>query len=202
YQDIFSSVGVQSDPPITIFGKKSDREGSKAFSPLLEYMAASPTKAIIFGTLWPHPSIVFMGILIYGKSSKPDLVSHYAKSLMARDSANVVATLDFKTFFVCAHDSGARVTHKLCVDSLDMYSDMAKNYFYWFFLIQKTLSPGELIACMLEGRQNYFFSRGDKDQLESFNQGCIAYHVDHLGDKSCIHAMCQDYGLNTSVDLK
>ena len=84
---------------------------------------------------------------------------------MAKDCVAVMDHLGFTgSFFVCAHDRGARVTHKLCVDypnrvkkailldiapTLAMYTktdfDFAKAYFHWFFLIQKEPLPETLI---------------------------------------------------------
>lgn len=218
------TVEVQSDPPVTIFGKKSDKQGSEAFPPLL-LLHGFPESHYCWHNVVPslmHKyNIVLMDLRGYGESSKPELVSQYAKSLMARDCAIVMSTLGFETFFVCAHDRGARVAHKLCVDypkrvrkailldiapTLDMCSsptfDMAKTYFHWFFLIQKTPFPEELIASNARRTAEMFLAGGDKDQLERFDQGCFAYYVDRLGDKACIHAMCQDYRASASVDLE
>ncbi|KAJ4052060.1 hypothetical protein NW756_001496 [Fusarium oxysporum] len=113
------------------------------------------------------------------------------------------------------------MAHKLCVDypervrkaillditlTLDMYSsatfDMAKTYFYGFFLIQKTPFPEELVASNSRKTAEMFLAGGDKDQLEPFDQECSDYYVDRLGDKVCIYAMCQDYGASASVDLE
>jgi len=73
--------------------------------------------------------------------------------------------LGYTTFYICAHDRGARVTHKLLVDypdsvkkailldicpTLAMYGkpdfEFAKTYWHWFFLIQKEPLPETLIS--------------------------------------------------------
>ncbi|KAI1017582.1 hypothetical protein LB504_003776 [Fusarium proliferatum] len=66
-------------------------------------MVTSPTKAIIIGAMWSHPLCI-------------NTVNPLSQSLMARDCANVVATLDFKIFFICAYSHSAKVTYKLCIN--------------------------------------------------------------------------------------
>jgi haloacetate dehalogenase len=95
----------------------------------------------------------------YGASSKPaGSASHveYSKRAMAQDQVDVMRALGFERFQLCAHDRGARVAHRLCVDhperveramlldiapTLAMYeqTDMAfaSAYWHWFFLIQR-----------------------------------------------------------------
>jgi haloacetate dehalogenase len=93
----------------------------------------------------------------YGASSKPkDDGSHkiYAKSAMAKDVATLMDHLGHKEYYVCGHDRGARVAHKLCVDypgrvkkvmmldiapTLAMFTEVdqlfATVYWHWFFLV-------------------------------------------------------------------
>ena len=55
----------------------------------------------------------------YGDSSKtPGLPDHsnYSKRNMAHDMALVMNALDIDTFFLCGHDRGGRVAHRLALD--------------------------------------------------------------------------------------
>ena len=55
----------------------------------------------------------------YGGSFKPAPTANhapYAKTEMARDMVDVMAHFGHETFFVGAHDRGARVAHRLAID--------------------------------------------------------------------------------------
>src|SRR5690242_9722176 len=104
----------------------------------------------------------------YGDSSKPPTDaehSPYSKRAMALDMVEVMRELGFARFRVGAHDRGARVAHRLCVDhpdaveraaildispTLAMYAatdfEFAKLYYHWFFLIQPFDMPERLIG--------------------------------------------------------
>jgi haloacetate dehalogenase len=75
--------------------------------------------------------IVAIDLRGYGASSKPDGVQHYAKSAMARDAARVMAMFGHASYFVCAHDRGARVAHKLCVN----YPDRVRKLSSWIYVL-------------------------------------------------------------------
>src|SRR5437667_12449156 len=66
-----------------------------------------------------HFTVVATDLRGYGDSSKPDAgADHAAYSFraMGRDQAEVMEALGFREYFVCGHDSGARVAHRLAVD--------------------------------------------------------------------------------------
>lgn len=99
----------------------------------------------------------------YGDSSKtPGLPDHsnYSKRNMAHDMVAVMDALDVDSFFLCGHDRGGRVAHRLALDhaprvkklcviaiapTLDMYkaTDMAfaRACYPWFHLIQPAPCP-------------------------------------------------------------
>lgn len=160
------SVVTQSSPEVTIKGLKSG--GATSPLPPLLLLHGFPQTYHIWHLVAPRLLDRYTVILIdlrgYGTSSKPEDVSDYAKSVMARDCVGVMDALGFTDFFVCAHDRGARVAHKLCVDhparvrrailmdicpTLAMYeaTDLAfaKAYWHWFFLIQAAPLPETLI---------------------------------------------------------
>lgn len=139
---------------------------------------------------------------------------------MAQDCVEVMAKLGHEKFYICAHDRGARVAHKLCVNypekvvkaifldiapTLAMYDQtnfaFAKAYWHWFFLIQPSPLPESLmvgnprgwIEKTMGGRYGVGLDVFDKDAVESY--------VEQIGDKECAAGMCDDYRAAASVDL-
>lgn len=62
-----------------------------------------------------HYKLIVPDIRGYGESSKPPSIEAYAKSVMEK--------LGHDSFFICAHDRGARIAHKMLVD----YPDRARR---------------------------------------------------------------------------
>ncbi|OAQ69248.1 alpha beta hydrolase fold protein [Pochonia chlamydosporia 170] len=167
-------------------------------------------------------TVVIPDLRGYGESSKPTDVSAYAKSAMARDCVVVMNELGFKeSFFVCAHDRGARVTHKLCVDypervqkailldicpTLAMYSvkdpAFAMSYFHWFLLIQKEPLPETLLLACPRRFAELFMGGRQKRGLDIFDEQCFEHYVKNLSDPATVHAMCQDYRASATLDLE
>ena len=104
----------------------------------------------------------------YGDSSHaaglPDH-SNYSKRAMAQDVVGLLDQLNVDQFYVCGHDRGGRVAHRLALDfptrvlklcvldiapTLDMYSrtdmDFARAYYHWFHLIQPSPLPEKMIG--------------------------------------------------------
>src|SRR5579864_1430961 len=117
-------------------------------------------------------TIVVPDLRGYGDSSKPpagaDCVA-YSKRALAQDQVEVMAALGFNKFAVAGHDRGARVTHRLLRDhgdkitraaSLDIVPTLyrfetidqkaATGSWHWFFLIQRSPFPEQMIAAQTE----------------------------------------------------
>lgn len=210
----------QAGQDLTIRGIRSNP--SSPLPPLLLIHGFPQTYHIwhrVAPRLAEHFTLVLMDLRGYGTSSKPSEVEAYAKSAMARDCIAVMDHLGFTgEFQVCAHDRGARVAHKLCVDfpqrvravmlldicpTLAMYTqtDMAfaKAYFHWFLLIQEAPLPETLI--LMDPRKFAdLFMRG-RQQAHIFDDACYEEYVKALGDPDTVHAMCQDYRASASLDL-
>ena len=179
------------------------------------------------GNLYPvqHQNyyVVAADLRGYGDSAKPaGLPDHanYAKRAMAQDQVEVMRALGFKQFLLCAHDRGARVAHRLCLDhpdavekavfldiapTLAMYEqttmEFARAYWHWFYLIQ----PAPLPETML-GRDPAFYlrsvmSRGDKG-LATFTPEAFAEYLRCAKLPGTIHAMCEDYRAAAGIDLE
>jgi len=167
-------------------------------------------------------SVVALDLRGYGASSKLSGSSthiEYAKSAMARDCVAAMEALGFHHFYICAHDRGARVAHKLCVDfphlvrkaifldicpTLAMYDktdfEFAKTYFHWFFLIQKAPLPETLISRNPRVFAELFMG-GRYAGLSVFDKECLDYYIGVLESPDAVHAMCEDYRASATVDL-
>jgi haloacetate dehalogenase len=140
---------------------------------------------------------------------------------MARDVALVMSSLGHETFYVCSHDRGARVAHKLCVDypervkkaifldicpTLAMYTktnfEFAKCYFHWFFLIQKEPLPETLISANPRKFAELFMGNRPNKGLEMWDKDAWEEYVKVLEDPEAVHAMCEDYRASASLDLE
>lgn len=159
----------------------------------------------------------------YGDSpAAPDTPDHtgYSKRAMAADVTGLLDRLGVERFFLCGHDRGGRVAHRLALDhpervkrlclidiapTLDMYarSDMefARAYDHWFHLIQ----PAPLPERMIEGCA--------RDYLHAKLGGWGGAGLGHIAAEALreyercftpahIHAMCEDYRASAGIDLE
>lgn len=140
---------------------------------------------------------------------------------MAKDCVNVMDSLGFTgPFFVCAHDRGARVAHKLCVDfpsrvkkallldicpTLAMYTStdqkLAVAYFHWFFLIQPEPLPEMMINSCARGFGEFCLGIETEDDRSAFDNMCLEYYLSILECPEAVHSMCQDYRASATLDL-
>jgi haloacetate dehalogenase len=160
----------------------------------------------------------------YGDSMKPPgLPDHanYSKRAMAQDIVDVMLALDRPHFFVCGHDRGARVSHRLSVDhpqrvdrlalidiapTLDMYeaTDMAfaRSYYHWFHLVQPAPLPEKMI-----GGDARFYLRAKlggfgSDGLGHIEPQALAEYERGFCRAEAIHAACEDYRASAGIDLE
>ncbi|KAI0596220.1 Alpha/Beta hydrolase protein [Biscogniauxia sp. FL1348] len=216
------TVNVRSDLEISIHGRHSANLSSNL--PPLLLLHGFPQSLHIWHRVAPqltrNYTVVMLDLRGYGSSSKPGHVSAYAKSAMARDCVAVMDKFGFGSFFVCAHDRGARVAHKLCVDrpervrkaifldicpTLAMYTttniEFPRAYFHWFFLIQKEPLPESMISANPRRFAELFMGGRQEGGLQIFNQECLDYYIKVLEDPAAVHAMCQDYRASATLDL-
>ncbi|KAK3192087.1 hypothetical protein K4F52_001714 [Lecanicillium sp. MT-2017a] len=220
------NVTTQAEPHVTISGVASGDASSSSLPPLLLIHGFPQTHHMwhrVAPQLTSKYTVVVPDIRGYGASSKPKDLASYAKSAMARDMIALMDSLGFKDkFFVCAHDRGARVTHKLCVDfpervaaailldicpTLAMYSStdfvFAKAYFHWFFLIQQEPLPEKMITNDPSLISNAFMGGLlGSSGTDKFGSECFAKYTKGLGDYDTVHGMCQDYRAGASLDLE
>jgi haloacetate dehalogenase len=159
----------------------------------------------------------------YGASSKPPGLpdhSNYSKRVMAQDLVTLMQSLGFDRFAVCAHDRGARVTHRLCLDhpqavmramlldiapTLAMYEQtdraFAQAYWHWFFLIQ----PAPLPETLLNGNADAYMqaTMGSRHAgMTPFSAEALASYRAGLNEPGAMHAVCEDYRAAATIDLE
>ena len=170
-----------------------------------------------------HFTVVATDLRGYGDSTKPRgtaLHVEYAKRTMAADQVAVMRALGFDSFDVCAHDRGARVAHRMAIDSPDairrlmlldiaptlaMYEQttmaFATAYFHWFFLIQPYPYPETLLGADVEFHMKSVMG-GRWAGLDAFTPDAWAEYVRCARDPATIHGWCEDYRAAASIDLE
>lgn len=168
--------------------------------------------------------IVMPDLRGYGDSAKPaGLPDHanYSKRAMAQDMVDVMDQLGVKRFYLCGHDRGGRVAHRLALDhaekvekmcvidiapTLDMYeaTDMrfARAYYHWFYLIQPWPLPERMIGA---AARDYLHSK-----LEAWSAGGHDYFEPQARAEyercfcmpDTIHGSCEDYRASADIDLE
>jgi haloacetate dehalogenase len=175
-------------------------------------------------SLSPRYTLVMPDMRGYGDSSKPPSDpehANYSKKSMASDMVSLMTNLGFDQFFLCGHDRGGRVAHRLCLDYpprvkrlmlLDVAptrvmlertdQHFARAYFHWFFLAQASPVPETMIGsnpdffleCMLGG----FRSKG----LSVFNRAALRAYKDAFRNPETIRAGCEDYRAALTIDMQ
>lgn len=159
----------------------------------------------------------------YGDSSRPpegDRHINYSFRAMALDQVETMRHFGHEQFLVGAHDRGARVAHRLCLDfpkrvkkvclmdiapTLTMYrqtnQEFATKYMWWFFLIQAAPLPEHFIGL----DPQYFLG----DILSGLNKTPGALTPEAVSEyarcfccTSTIHATCEDFRAAADVDLE
>ncbi len=168
-------------------------------------------------------SVVLADLRGYGDSSKPEggpRHKNYSFRAMAQDQLDVMRQFGYDSFFVGAHDRGARVAHRMCLDhpdavrkvllmdivpTLTMYretnQEFATKYMWWFFLIQKEPLPERMI-----GADPLFFL-DTHFEIQNGTPGAltdeaIAEYRRCFSSPEAIHASCEDYRAGADIDLE
>ncbi|QKO23635.1 alpha/beta fold hydrolase [Rhodoferax sp. BAB1] len=168
--------------------------------------------------------IVLPDLRGYGDSAQPaGLPDHgnYSKRTMAQDLVDVMDQLGCPTFFLCGHDRGGRVAHRLALDhaekveklcvidiapTLDMYAatDMAfaRAYYHWFHLIQPWPLPERMIGAdartYLHAKLGGWGSQG----LDYIEPLALAEYERCFCRPEAIHGACEDYRASAGIDLE
>ena len=159
----------------------------------------------------------------YGDSSKapgwPDH-SNYSKRALAQDMVAVMAALGVERFFLCGHDRGGRVAHRLALDhpervqklcvidiapTLDMYAatdfEFAKAYYHWFHLIQPAPLPETMIGGQPLAYLHAKLGGWGSASLDYLEPAALAEYERCFIQTDTIHTMCEDYRASAGIDL-
>lgn len=178
-----------------------------------------------------HYRLVLPDLRGYGDSSHaaglPDH-SNYSKRAMAQDVVGLLDQLNVDQFYVCGHDRGGRVAHRLALDfparvlklcvldiapTLDMYNrtdmDFARAYYHWFHLIQPSPLPEKMIAgnvlhylhTKLGGWGSHGTSFIEPEAMAEYER-CMTLAPEQPGDLlPAVHTACEDYRASAGIDL-
>jgi haloacetate dehalogenase len=199
--------------------------GPKRDGPALLLLHGYPQTHAIWHKVAPRLAarfnVVATDLRGYGDSAKPPgSAGHepYSKREMAKDQVEVMSALGHERFFLCGHDRGARVAHRLAVDhaarvrrialldiapTLAMYEQttesFARAYWHWFFLIL----PAHLPERMIGADPKLFLHK----KMGAGAAGMAPFAPEALAEyercftPGAIHAMCEDYRAAATIDL-
>jgi haloacetate dehalogenase len=219
----FDPIEIKTSAGLTIRGVRSQSDDER---PPLLLLHGYPQSHLIWHRVAPrlseHYTVIATDLRGYGKSDKPTGLpdhSNYSKREMARDQVEVMQALGFSAFYVCGHDRGARVAHRMAADypdvvkrlmtldiapTLAMYEqtsmEFAKSYWWWFFLIQPAPFPETLITAAPETYLKKKIGYGSAG-LTPFTDATYAAYLSYMRDATTVHAMCEDYRAAASIDL-
>jgi haloacetate dehalogenase len=143
----------------------------------------------------------------------------YAKRAMAQEVIGLLDRLGIRRFFLCGHDRGGRVAHRLALDhkdrlarlcvidiapTLDMYArtgmEFARTYEHWFQLIQPAPLPERMISgCAMDYLHAKLGAWGGSGLAHIEQQALAEY--ERCFTSTQIHAMCEDYRASADIDL-
>ena len=218
-------AGLYATGGAPLFARTS--HGAPGDQPVLVLLHGFPqTHALwarVAARLSAHFWLVMPDLRGYGDSPPaPDTPDHagYSKRAMAADIIGLLDGLGVGCFFLCGHDRGGRVAHRLALDrpdrvqrlcvidiapTLDMYSrtdmDFARAYEHWFQLIQ----PAPLPEKMIEGcATDYLHAKlggWGGSGLGHIEPWALAEY-ERCFTPAHIHAMCEDYRASAGIDLE
>ena len=179
--------------------------------------------------LWAHvaPELAISRTVVcadlrgYGASSKPHDVADYSFREMGRDQLALMQHLGFDQFDLVGHDRGARVAHRMALDTPErihslavmdivpthlllnkLTTPVAKAYYHWFFLAQPEPFPETLISA----DPDYYFEScllgWGASKLTDFDPAQLSAYRTAWRDADTIRGMCNDYRAAISHDYK
>ena len=165
----------------------------------------------------------------YGDSAKPAGLpdhSNYSKRTQAQDVVDVMDQLGASRFFLCGHDRGGRVAHRLALDhaekverlcvvdiapTLDMYNgtsmtqpymEFARAYYHWFHLIQPWPVPERMIGGNAKDYLHAKLGGWGSSGLGFIEPQALAEYERCFCTPEAIHGACEDYRASAGIDLE
>lgn len=174
--------------------------------------------------LHPHYRLVMPDLRGYGDSSHQpgdDGHAHYSKRAMAQEIIDLLDHLGVQDFFLCGHDRGGRVAHRLAVDhparvkklcvidiapTLDMYGatdfDFARAYYHWFHLTQPAPLPEFMIGGNAKAYLHAKLGGWGSGGLSHIEPQALAEYERCFCTPEAIHSACEDYRASAGIDLQ
>jgi haloacetate dehalogenase len=174
--------------------------------------------------LAPDFRLVLADLRGYGDSAKPPGEAdhaNYSKRAMAADLAALMRSLGHERFFLCGHDRGGRVAHRLALDhpqavtklalidiapTLDMYeaTDMrfASAYYHWFHLIQPAPLPERMLGGDPKFCLHWALGGWGSAGMGHIEPRALAEYERCFCTPEAIHAACEDYRASAGIDLE
>ena len=155
--------------------------------------------------------------------------ARYSKRATAQEVVHLCDALGVHQFFLCGHDRGGRVAHRLALDhsvrvkklcvidiapTLDMYAatdvDFARAYYHWFHLIQPAPLPELMISgnarAYLHAKLGGWGSQGlgyiEPEALAEYERCFCDPTPNACGLPANIHSACEDYRASAGIDLE
>lgn len=170
-------------------------------------------------------TIVAADLRGYGDSGKPATTADhapYSKRAMALDMAQVMTALGHERFFLCGHDRGGRVAHRLALDhahrvariavldiapTREMYRDtrdaFARAYAHWFYLIEPAPFPERMIGTGPAAEEYWRKKCGSGSAgMSAFAPAALAEYLRCFGRPEMVHASCNDYRAAATIDMR
>jgi haloacetate dehalogenase len=179
-----------------------------------------------------HYRLVMPDLRGYGESScelgEADH-ANYSKRAMAQEIIDLLDTLGVDDFYLCGHDRGGRVSHRLALEhgsrvrkmcvldiapTLDMYAgtdfEFAKAYYHWFHLIQPAPVPEVMIGGDPENYLKLKMKGWGSNGGTFFEPEAMAEYVRCITDptlnekgwRASVHAKAEDYRASAGIDLE
>jgi haloacetate dehalogenase len=204
------------------------RTGGRSDAPALLLLHGFPQSHAMWQRvaqqLAPDFRIVAADLRGYGDSSKPPGDAdhgNYSKRTMAADVHALMHSLGHERFFLCGHDRGGRVAHRLALDhadavlrlclidiapTLDMYEAtdvrFARAYYHWFHLIQPAPLPERMIGADARFYLHWSLGGWGAAGLGHIEPQALAQYERCFGSPQSIHAACEDYRAAAGIDLE
>ncbi len=179
-----------------------------------------------------HYRLVMPDLRGYGESScelgEPDH-ANYSKRAMAQEVIDLLDSLGVQDFYLCGHDRGGRVSHRLALDhpqrvrklcvldiapTLDMYQGtdfaFANAYYHWFHLIQPAPVPEVMIGGDPENYLKLKMKGWGSNGGSFFEPEAMAEYIrcicdptlNEKGWRAAVHAKAEDYRASAGIDLE